>query len=101
MELLKQHAVDFSDDEPVVETLALLHITGLAVGGDAAVNDGESYRVVRIDDMDGDPDFAAPPVPGEWGRITFYDGADAVAADKEYERQRSLMDDEHDSYSGV
>lgn len=97
MELLKQHAVDFSDDEPVVETLALLHITGSAVGGDA----GESYRVVRIDGMDGNPDFAAPPVPGEWGRITFYDGDDAVAADKEYERQRSLMDTEHDSYSGV
>lgn len=100
MELLKQHAVDFSDDEPVVETLALLHVTVPAPetnGGDA----GESYRVVRIDDTDGNPDFAAPPVPGEWGRITFYDGADAVAADKEYERQRSLMDDEHDSYSGV
>ena len=45
-------------------------------GGDA----GESYRVVRIDDMGGDPDFAADPAPGEWGRITFYDGADAVAA---------------------
>ena len=99
MELLKRHAVDFSDDEPVVETLGLLRTVpdSETNGGDA----GESYRVVRIDDMDGNPDFAADPVPGEWGRITFYDGADAVAADKEYERQRSLMDDEHDSYSGL
>lgn len=97
MELLKQHAVDFSDDEPVVETLGLLRAGLGNERGDA----GESYRVVRIDDMDGDPDFAAGPAPGEWCRITFYDGADAVAAEKEYERQRSLMDAEHDSYSGV